>query len=169
MVSMVLQEFQCWKDHEPKKDHESFAQCWDNAWLTSPSLRRCGRCVGKPTELMDIFCVLLPQSLRTHSTEFLHSALTSVFDNYVRCAVIVCFKICIIYIYICNIKVKMDRKVSFQGSSKFNVVFRQALRRNEALVANFWELRRRADIYYAWSPSKNGRDHLQIFFLRKPN
>ena len=73
------------------------------------------------------------------------------------------------YIYICNIKVKMDRKVSFQGSSKFNVVFRQALRRNEALVANFWELRRRADIYYAWSPSKNGRDHLQIFFLRKPN
>jgi len=71
----------------------------------------------------------------------------------------------------CNIKVKMDRKVSFQGSSKFNVFFlnflliRQALRRNEALVANFWELRRRADIYYAWSPSKNGRDHLQRFFF----
>lgn len=27
----------------------------------------------------------------------------------------------------------------------------EALRRNEALVANFWELRRRADIYYAYS------------------
>lgn len=26
----------------------------------------------------------------------------------------------------------------------------EALRRNEALVANFWELRRRADIYYVW-------------------
>ncbi|CAL1149722.1 unnamed protein product [Cladocopium goreaui] len=62
----------------------------------------------------------------------------------------------------------MDRKVSFQGSSKFNVVFRQALRRNEALVANFWELRRRADIYYAWSPSKNGRDHLSWITVFQP-
>ena len=31
---------------------------------------------------------------------------------------------------------------------------RQALRRNEALTQNFWDLRRRADIYYAGEPAR---------------
>ena len=52
-----------------------------------------------------------------------------------------------IYTYIHSMELKMDRKV--HPSSEC----RQALRRNEALVANFWELRRRADIYYARSPT----------------